>query len=557
MLRHYCALALLIAAPACLAQNLAQDRNPFPVSAAAASAAAASASQPASRTNSPTLAKAAPKTTTQAAPPAGPPIAPSTSAAPFVASAPLNLVLKDARWFDGQGFKRNTLYVVDGKFTTVKPKRVNRSMDLKDQFLVPPLADAHNYNLQNDWAVGQYAQRYVRDGVFYAAMMCADAAAADAARKSLEDADGPEALFVTACITSGDGQPLGALLDASPGKSRADFIDKAVIVIDKPDDVARKWPLVMAGKPTAIRLMLVQSDRPELHARGELWGRLGVTPEVATAITQRAHKAGLHVIAHVETAADFANAVKAGVDWIDHVPGFVDPLGDPAERFALTPEMAADAAKAEVSVVTGVAAAKLFNARPELQTALAAVLKRNLQTLKDAGVTLLLGSDLFTDTAQAELRALAATGVFSNAELLRMATITTPRALFPKRRIGCFETGCEASFLLLGADPTADLQTLAAPMLRAQEGRLLTQNLDVAEKSDESSISTDAAKKKASAATKGSKSTGKSGKHASSTSASSSKSSAKSTGTHKAPAKTSTKTPAKSGHAASGAAASK
>ena len=541
MLRHLCALALAlvalsIAAPACLAQN----RNPIPTAPPASPALAAS------------QAAASTMASAQAAQPA------ASAPAPFVASAPLNLMLKDARWFDGQEFERSTLYVVDGKFTTTKPKRVNRSMDLKDQFLIPPLADAHNYNLQNDWAVSQFAQRYVRDGVFYAAMMCADAAAVDPARKSLEEADGPEALFVTACITSSDGQPLGALLDASPGKTRADFIDKAVIAMDKPEDVARKWPLVLAGKPTAVRIMLVQSDKPELHARGDLWGRLGVTPEVAAAIVQRAHKTGLRVIAHIETASDFANAVKAGVDWIDHVPGFVDPLGEPAERFALTPEMAAEAAKAQVQVITGAAAAKLFKASPELQGPLAAVLKRNLQTLKDAGVTLLLGSDVFTDTAQAELRALAATGVFSNAELLRMATITTPRALFPKRRIGCFETGCEASFLLLGADPTADLQTVAAPMLRAVGGRLLTQNLDVAQRSDESSISTtDAAKKKS--PTKGGKTSSR-GKHTTNSKSGATRptsAASKPASTHKVPAKPASKTPVKSSHAASGVAASK
>ncbi|MBV8605156.1 MAG: amidohydrolase family protein [Pelomonas sp.] len=537
MLRHLCARALpilLLAAPACFAQ----DQNPFARRAPAVNpppASSAAASAPARPIPAATPRRPAPVTAASPAAAASAAHAP----APFVASAPLALELHNARWFDGKGFQRGTLFVLDGRFTPTRPKRVNRRMDLGDQYLVAPLADAHNYNLQNEWAVGQYAQRYLRDGVFYAAMFCADPNDAEAARARLEAAGGPEALFVTACVTSSDGQPLGALAEAAPERARSDFIDKTVIAMDKPEDVARKWPLVLARKPDAVRLMLAESDRPELRARPELWGRLGLTPEVAAAVTQRAHKTGLRVIAHVETAADFGAAVRAGVDWIDHVPGFTDPLGEPAERFALTPELAADAARAQVAVVTGAAAARLFKAPPELQAALAATLKRNLQLLKDAGVTLLLGSDLFTDTAQAELHALAATGVFSNAELLRMATQTTPRALFPKRRVGCFEPGCEASFLLLGADPTADLATLNAPLLRADQGRLITQNLDVAERSDESSISTaEAAKKKAGRGGKSSgKSTGKSGS---------------------APTKSKTatkKSPVKASQAASGAAA--
>jgi hypothetical protein len=30
----------------------------------------------------------------------------------------------------------------------------------------------------------------------------------------------------------------------------------------------------------------------------------------------------------------------------------------------------------------------------------------------------------------------------------------TGKRLFPKRRIGCFEAGCEADFLVLSADPS-------------------------------------------------------------------------------------------------------
>ena len=45
---------------------------------------------------------------------------------PFKASPPLSFELKNAQWFDGQGFKRGTLYVERGVFTAAKPKRVNR-----------------------------------------------------------------------------------------------------------------------------------------------------------------------------------------------------------------------------------------------------------------------------------------------------------------------------------------------------------------------------------------------------------------------------------------------
>ena len=403
--------------------------------------------------------------------------------APFKASAQLSFELKNAQWFDGQGFRRGTLFIDNGKFSAARPKRVNRHMDLKRQFLIPPLAEAHNYNLQNDWGVTHYAQRYLNDGVFYAAMLCGEPDGVDAVRERLNRPDSPDVLFVTACLTSSDGQPLGALLASSPGKKTSDFADKAVLLMDKPDDVALKWPLVAPRRTDAVKLVLSYSDRPELRGKPEWAGRLGMSAETATAVVARAHKAGLRVIAHVDTAVDFDTAVRAGTDWIAHLPGTANPLGEPPERFLISPDAAHIAARQKTAVITATASSALFKMTPEALAALRQVQARNLQTLKAAGVTLLLGSDVFTNTALIELRELTATLVFSPAELLKIASIDTPRALFPKRQLGCFEPGCEASFLLLAADPLLDLNAMT-PLLRVKQGRLLTQAGDVADASE-------------------------------------------------------------------------
>ena len=46
----------------------------------------------------------------------------------------------------------------------------------------------------------------------------------------------------------------------------------------------------------------------------------------------------------------------------------------------------------------------------------------------------------------------------------------TPRAIFPQRRVGCLEDGCEASLLVLAADPSADFAQHEAHRA-ADEGR--------------------------------------------------------------------------------------
>ncbi len=124
-------------------------------------------------------------------------------------------------------------------------------------------------------------------------------------------------------------------------------------------------------------------------------------------------------------------------------------------------------------MVSTTAASRLFPAEPALREAIEALQRRNLQTLREAGVRVLLGSDLFMGTGLSEYRQLQALGVYEPAELLRLATITTPRALFPQRRLGCFEPGCEASFLVLESNPLNTAQALDRPLARYKQGRAL------------------------------------------------------------------------------------
>ncbi len=408
----------------------------------------------------------------------GPAIA-EPEAPAFKASPALTMELKNAQWFDGKGFvKRGTLYVNDGKFSNQKIKKPQRSLDLMGQFLIPPLAEAHNHNLQNGWGFTRYANSYLRDGVFYAAMHCGEPKGVALARGLANQPAAPDILFVSACLTSSDGQPLAQLLgDESGAASKLkleDVADKMVLLMDSPEQVAQKWPLVGPRKTDLLKLMLSRSESPELRGDPKQQGRLGLKPEVVAAIVKRAHQDGMRVIAHVETAGDFALALQAGVDWIDHLPGYFFHEGLNAEAYRISPELAAEAAKKRVAVITGTAAATLFRVSSEREAAVRRLQIENLQTLKTAGVKLLLGSDVFNGGALTELRHLDSLGVLDRASLLRLASISTPQALYPKRRLSCFEPACEASFLVLPANPLNDLEALGKIHLRVKQGRILS-----------------------------------------------------------------------------------
>lgn len=428
-------------------------------------------------------------------PPAPPP--------PYQASAPLSWELKNARWFDGRQIQRGNLYVENGVFVARKPAKVNRKMDLRgQQVLINPLAEAHNHNLQTAWGWQQFAQTYLDDGVFYAAMLCGDPAGVAEVRPLATTPAAPDVSFVTACITSSDGYPLATVLPEPSAEAAA--AQQRIVLVDSPEQAQQQWPAIRARGGPWLRIVLAHSERPELRGRLEYFGRLGLSPETAAALTRLAHADGRRVVAHVETAADFDAALAAGVDAIAHLPGYANTLDEMPDHFAISEAAAALAARQRTAVITTTAATALFKLEPSALASLREVQRANLARLQAAGVPLLLGSDVFIGTARAELRSLDELGL-DRATLLRLATQDTPRALFPGRRLGCFEPGCEASFLLLGGDPLADLAQLDTPLLRVKQGRLLTRLADVATSSSQASASTAEPARKATAQRKGAK----------------------------------------------------
>jgi imidazolonepropionase-like amidohydrolase len=186
-------------------------------------------------------------------------------------------------------------------------------------------------------------------------------------------------------------------------------------------------------------------------------------PSLVPYIVELAHAAGLRVSAHVYTAADFRNAIQAGVDDIAHLPG---GKGD-SSPFLLTEADAALAAQHKVTVATTVV--------QHGDSALTDRLIRdqyshNIKLLRAHGVTLLIGSDMAEGTAATEIAALSRSGLFTDAELLRLWSVTTPQTIFPEKRIGRLADGYDASFLVLRDDPLANIANTRSIMGRVRRG---------------------------------------------------------------------------------------
>jgi imidazolonepropionase-like amidohydrolase len=95
--------------------------------------------------------------------------------------------------------------------------------------------------------------------------------------------------------------------------------------------------------------------------------------------------------------------------------------------------------------------------------------------LRKHGVSLAVGSDSYSQTAQAEAFVLEKLGVFDTRALLKMWCETTAAAIFPERKVGALREGFEASFLVLSGNPLEDFSHVTRIEARIKQGILLPQ----------------------------------------------------------------------------------
>lgn len=100
------------------------------------------------------------------------------------------------------------------------------------------------------------------------------------------------------------------------------------------------------------------------------------------------------------------------------------------------------------------------------------VQRANLLRLHAAGVPIVAGTDLGPGLVLVELKRWEEMGL-ERQTILQRAFGTGP-ALFPTRKIGCLEAGCEADFLILDTDPLRSLDAPSAIRARSKAGELVS-----------------------------------------------------------------------------------
>lgn len=259
------------------------------------------------------------------------------------------------------------------------------------------------------------------------------------------------------------------------------FVAGPVLAPKTPDDARKQVAEVEALK----------ADIVKIRVDDNLGSTAKMTPEVYRAVIDEAHKRGLRVAVHLFYLADAKAVLDAGADFVAHSirdadvddaviaalkkrdvcvcptlmrevstfiyestptffadrwflkyadPQVVEKLKDPARQQAMRNSASAQRYKLALEVAS-----------------------RNLKKLSDAGVTIAMGTDTGPPARfqgyfeQMELELMAKAGLTPR-QILASATRDAARCMKIENEVGTLETGKWADFVVLNADPLADIK---------------------------------------------------------------------------------------------------
>ncbi len=392
--------------------------------------------------------------------------------APLPAQTPAAIAFTGARIIDGTDrapIDNATLLVRDGRIVAVGPAASVtipdgvRRVSLAGRHVIPGLVNAHGHVGDTD---GLQGNRYSAANVERDLKLYADYG------------------VTTVVSLGGDGPPTFAARD----RQRTPQIDRARVFAAGP---------VLAPKTVAEARQQVDDDKAmkvdivKIRVDDNLGTTPKMTPEIYRAVIDQAHKDGLRVAVHLFYLADAKAVLDAGADFIAHSvrdtdvdEGFIaamkkrnicycPTLMREVSTFVYesTPSFFADPfflAHADRPTVEKLKDPKRQEA---MRTSTAAqrykagleVASRNLKKLSNAGVTIAMGTDTGPPARfqgyfeQLELEMMVKAGLTPR-QVLASATRDAARCMKIDQEVGTLEPGKWADFVVLTADPLADIK---------------------------------------------------------------------------------------------------
>ena len=388
----------------------------------------------------------------------------------------------NGKWFNGKSFESKSFYTEHGLLTSRRPQRVDSVIDLRGKFVVPPFGEAHNHNVEWYGAERFYKLRdkYLKDGIFYVKNPNNVPRFVQPLLDKINTPASIDVAFANGSFTASGGHPMEIArrnIDRNLWTEQ-DGEGGFYYTIDRPEDFDAKWTALKKTKPDFIKTYLLYSEEFDKRKKDtNYFGWKGLDPSILKTIVSKIHHDGYRVSTHVETAKDFHNALVAGVDEINHTPGFRANADYGFDKYRITDSDAKLAAKNKTVVVTtlGGSIDYVLGAIDSVPSAARQkeMIIHNLTVLQKNNILLAIGTDVYGQNSSYEIRNLARLNIFDNTVLLKMWCETTAQTIFPRRKIGFLKDGYEANFLVLDGDPLVNFENTGKIILRVKSGIIL------------------------------------------------------------------------------------
>jgi imidazolonepropionase-like amidohydrolase len=381
--------------------------------------------------------------------------------------------LTDANVWTSTGFVKQTLNIRNGRFETAAQNLP--VIDAKALYLIPPFADAHTHNIDMpyDGPANKFHKKAISEGVFYATNPNNIRAAGPTAKAAAGLVE-YQATGGGLTRPGGHPEPLYRWMASQGwlGPMTADQTEgQAFHHVTTPAEARAAVAKVKANGAAIIKLYLLNHD----NAKSE-----GLSAENFIAAAAEAKRLGLRPVVHIENAADFRLATKAGVFAIMHMPYNAPDADHPAAGLMITTEDAALAAKANIIVVptTTVVQMRYDGAKlAEMQ----AIQRHNLTLLHGAGVRIAVGADNYSLGLHDEVNNLRSFALFDGAEIITMATENGTALAFPERKLGKIMPSYEASFVGYFFAPVGNWASLREPVIGMRGGSVMIDTIKLFE----------------------------------------------------------------------------
>ena len=400
--------------------------------------------------------------------------------------------LKNGKFYVNGNFKNYAdVYIDNGNFTFRKPKTIDTIINLDNKFIIPPFAEAHTHKLDNQKELIRDINTFLKQGVFYALVLNNFSSNVVNNRKILTNSKQIDVAFANGGITATGQHPsfvyerilsdikewwlpanIAKIKNSKKGENDAYWF------MDNIEDVNTKWEAFLKTKPDIVKVYLMNVNKNDTQDPKTL------SENTINYIVKKAKESNLRVVAHIESFDDLKVGLRCGISIYGHMPHYnVNFSKELPDEFQFTGAEKAIVKKLHPIIIPTLSFNEEFsivrneknNYQGEFDTLSfnrsLNFQKERIAALSKAGFKFAIGSD--RDYLMPELLYWFQNKIFSNENILTIATKETPKLIFPNRKIGEFKEGYEASLLVFDNNPLDDYEILKTVKLKIKNGKVI------------------------------------------------------------------------------------